>query len=143
MVDRRKKVEELMEGFMSIKYRTAHAARAVKCDANITPAQWGVVMYLRRGTCTIKDIAAAFSITGPAATQLVNGLVKNGYVVRESDRLDRRMVLLTLSKEAKGHMETMRRLATRQFLKIFKVLNDKEFEQYCVLHKKIVTGFTQ
>lgn len=144
MTDRKKQVEELMEGFMSLKHRAALKKRAAKTGPRITPAQWSVVMYLRNhGACTVKDIAAAFSITSSAATQLVDGLVKSGYVSRKASARDRRAVELTLSRKTFEHVEAMKKMAVAEFLQLFKALSDEEFKQYCALNKKITAGFMQ
>lgn len=144
MASRKEKVEELMEGFMSLKHRAVLTARAGKTGPRITPAQWGVVMFMRNhAACTVKEIAKAFSVTSSAATQLVDGLVKSGYVVRKVDARDRRSVILTLSRKTMEHMEVMKRMAVAEFMELFKALSDKEFNQYCALNKKIVRGLSE
>lgn len=129
---------------MSLKHRAVLTAKAGKNGPRITPAQWGVVMFIRnRTTCTVKDIAQTFSITSSAATQLVDGLVKSGYVKRQTDAKDRRAVALTLSKTMRDHVAAMKRMATREFMRLFKVLSEKEFNQYCALSRKIVQGLSR
>lgn len=49
------------------------------------------------GPLTISRLAAGTETTGPAATQLVNGLVIAGYVTREPNGADKRSVLVTLT----------------------------------------------
>ena len=74
-------------------------------------------------------------------TQLVDGLVRNGYLARESSPEDRRIVTLTLSKKSKSRIEQMKKQAIQKFLKIFEMLNEGEFDQYhLALNKKIVRG---
>jgi DNA-binding MarR family transcriptional regulator len=142
MRDRRKQVEEMMEGFMALKHRMAFDRRLSASKSRITPAQWGVVVYIRNhAACTVKDIATAFSMTSSAATQLVEGLVKKGFIERKPLESDRRSVALTLSKKTHQHMRAMREIAAERFLELFKTLTDKEFEQYCVLHRKMVQSF--
>lgn len=93
-----------------------------------------------RGESTVKDVAKALGITSSAATQLVDGLVSSGYVNRKTDEEDRRAVALTLSKKTKEHVNKMKKQGIQKFLTLFKVLNDKEFNQYLELNKKIVHG---
>ncbi len=138
MTSRKHNVEELLEGFMSLKHRTAFSARGSARSPRITPSQWGVVMYIRaHASCTLKDVARTFSITSSAATQLVDGLVKSGYVTRTMDPHDRRAIALDLSAKTRTHVEAMKRAAVKDFLKVFEVLSQKEFEQYCALSKKL------
>jgi DNA-binding MarR family transcriptional regulator len=115
--------------------------RSVKMP-RITPSQWGVLMFIeQQGESMIKDVAKALGITSSATTQLVEGLVASGYLMRETHAKDRRTVTLILSKKTKGQVEKMKSRSLQEFLKIFEALNDKEFNQYLLLNKKIVHGF--
>ena len=139
MTNRKQKIEELMENFQSPKRTMVfHATPSMKIP-RITPSQWGVLMFaLQRGESTVKDVAKALGITSSAATQLIDGLVVNGYVTRGELTEDRRKVTLTLSNKTKKQVEKMKKQALQKFLKFFEVLNDKEFDQYILFNKKIV-----
>jgi DNA-binding MarR family transcriptional regulator len=50
-----------------------------------------------QGPLTIAQLAAATETTNAAATQLVNGLVRAGYVTRERSANDRRSVVVALT----------------------------------------------
>jgi DNA-binding MarR family transcriptional regulator len=50
-----------------------------------------------QGPLTIAQLAAAAETTNAAATQLVNGLVRAGYVTRERCANDKRSVVVTLT----------------------------------------------
>jgi MarR family transcriptional regulator, organic hydroperoxide resistance regulator len=50
-----------------------------------------------QGPLTIAQLAAAAETTNAAATQLVNGLVRAGYVTRERSANDKRSVVVTLT----------------------------------------------
>jgi DNA-binding MarR family transcriptional regulator len=108
----------------------------------ITPSQWGVLMFIEEhGKSTVVDVAKALNITSSATTQLVDGLVASGYVMRETQIKDRRAVVLTLSKKTKTVVDKMKKKALQNFLNFFEVLNDKEFDQYILLNKKITERF--
>jgi len=111
---------------------------------DITPAQMLVLhMMKHRGTSSVKDVAEALGITSSAATQLVDGLVKSGYVERETNTSDRRMVTLTLSEKSAAHMEVMKKQFFPEILKVFDVLTDTELEQLVALHRKVAESFRQ
>lgn len=142
MENRKKKIEELMENFQSLKHHMAFRFIGSSKTPRITPSQWGVLMLIeQRGENTIKDVAEALGITSSATTQLVDGLVKNEYVVRETQTKDRREVRLTLSKKTKTQVGKMNKQILQRFLKFFEVLNDKEFNQYFTLNKKIIQNY--
>jgi DNA-binding MarR family transcriptional regulator len=61
-------------------------------------------MLVHVGPQSIKDMAVRFSMTPSAATQLVNGLVKDGYLVRTENIWDRRKVGVDLTVKGKKHL---------------------------------------
>jgi DNA-binding MarR family transcriptional regulator len=139
MKDRKKKVEELLVDLQSLKHAMTFRIAGRANVPRITPSQWGVLMLIKKsGESTVKDVAEALGITSSAATQLVDGLVSSGYLMRETYAEDRRSVKLTLSKKTKTHVDKIKKRGIHKFLKFFEVLNDKEFDQYILLNKKIV-----
>lgn len=144
MTDRKQKIKELMEGFHSLKRSMAFRHTESIKTPRITPSQWGVLMMMGgRGKSTVKDVAEALNISSSAATQLVDGLVESKYVVREEHLEDRRKVTLTLSAKTKKQIAKMKDQGIKHFLELFEVLNDKEFDQYISLNKKIVERLTK
>ncbi len=142
MTNRKQKIEELLTDLQSLRrtmmLRTAGSTKLPR----ITPSQWGVLMFIeQRKKSTVKDVAETLGISSSAATQLVDGLVASKYLMRETYAGDRRTVTLTLSKKSKKQVNKMKKQALQKFLKFFEVLNDKEFNQYTLLNKKIVKRF--
>jgi DNA-binding MarR family transcriptional regulator len=139
MINRKQKIEELIENLHSLKRAMVFGASGDMNIPRITPSQWGVLMFIeQRDGTTVKDIANALEITSSAATQLVDGLVVSRYVARKTSENDRRTVILTLSKNTKTQVDKMKKKALEKFLNFFEVLNDQEFDQYVMLNKKIV-----
>ena len=143
MASRTQQVAALLEGFASLRRSmTSHHHHSTDLP-RITPSQWGVVMLIQqRGESSVKDIAHELHISSSAATQLIDGLVASGYVVREEHAQDRRAVTLTLSTKTKRQVAKMKERMMHNFLEIFAVLGDTEFKQYCALQKKIVERFS-
>lgn len=139
MSNRKQKVEELLESFSSLRRVMAFHPISIEKMPRITPSQWGALMLIEhQGESTVKDVARALGITSSAATQLIDGLVASGYVTRKTHAEDRRVVTLTLSSTTKKHINVMKKEVLQKFLKFFEVLNNKEFNQYILLNKKIV-----
>jgi DNA-binding MarR family transcriptional regulator len=142
MNNRKQKVEELMEGMHSLSRRVAFRSSHFAKMPKITPSQWGALMIIEgSGESTVKDVARAQGVTSSAATQLIDGLVKSGYVLRKTYTKDRRILKLTLSKKTKTQVNKMKKEAVQNFLMLFETLSDKEFNQYILLNKKIVEKF--
>jgi DNA-binding MarR family transcriptional regulator len=74
----------------------------------------------------MRDVAAHFSITPPAATLLVDGLVTNKFLKRLVDARDRRAVRITLT--TKGRQLLTRGVEDRmqKIKEVFSVLDEKE-----------------
>jgi DNA-binding MarR family transcriptional regulator len=142
MSNRKQKIENFLKDLQSLKHAMAFRMAGPAKIPRITPSQWGVLMIIKESVeSTVKDVAKSLGITSSAATQLVDGLVKSGYLIRKTSTLDRRIVKLTLSKKTKTQVDKMKKQGIQKFLKIFEVLSDEEFDQYLALSKKIVQGF--
>ncbi len=107
--------------------------------ASITHAQWAVLgILMETEKMALKEIAKALNITSSAATQLVDGLVINGYLQRVTDPSDRRAFHVSIAKKYQMHMHKMKSKAVDQFTAVFTALTDAELVQFAKLHKKIV-----
>lgn len=110
----------------------------------VTLAQWGVLAILQQNqSASVKEIAKGLSITSSAATQLTDGLVKKGFVLRTQNKDDRRIITLTLSEQTRKQVEQMHNESVNIFTKLFESLTDKEFEQFFNLHVKVLKGINK
>jgi len=94
----------------------------------------------RRDNTNIKEIADNLNVTSSAATQLVDGLVKNGYLKRLSDENDRRAIKLILTEKTKKQAAEIKTKFRQKFASMFEVLNDKELAEYYKLNRKIISN---
>ena len=142
MTNRTQKVKDLMESLGSLRRHMVFPPIHSVQPARVTPAQRGLLLLIEeRGQSTVKDAARALGISSSAATQLVDGLVANGYVVRAEDASDRRKVTLTLSKETTKQVAQIKKQVLQNMLKLFAGLDDRELDQFILLNKKIVARF--
>jgi len=94
--------------------------------------------YVRdHGRPTMRDIAAHFSITPPAATLLVEGLVANRMLRRIVEAKDRRTVRVALTAKGKTYLDAGVRYRTKKIKEMFSVLNEKEYEELVRILQKI------
>jgi len=63
----------------------------------VTVEQFQILRLVRRGSCSISEVAEARNISRPAVSQGVEGLVKKGLLTRVERAQDRRYVELALS----------------------------------------------
>lgn len=138
-MSRKDKVETLIANFQPLRLAMTLPTTQYKGMPRITSSQWVVLLLVEQfDGSTVKDVAKAIAITSSAATQLIDGLVNNGYIEREPHPKDRRAVTLTLSEKMKGRVDKMKKDILQKYLTFFEVLSEKEFDQYILLNKKIV-----
>lgn len=130
-----------MESFQTLHRSAKFTPPGFDDSAPITPSQWKALVVLEgRESSNLKDVAQMLGVTSSAATQLVDGLVANGYVIRKEDESDRRKMTITISDKTKQQIKHMKERGARQFLELFEVLTDEEFDQFLALHAKVIQG---
>ena len=107
---------------------------------SLAPSQW-LVLHLvgRTHGIGVKELAAALEITSSAATQLVDGLVKKGLLLRQPSEEDRRALRLSLPEESRKRIEIMMEHRLTRAVDIFGVLDDAEFQTLLDLLNKVIT----
>lgn len=144
MINRKDKTLELMEIFRDLHKSSKFKLMGHKNCPPVTLAQWGVLAILQQNqSASVKEIAKGLNITSSAATQLTDGLVKKGFVLRTQNKDDRRKLTLTLSEKTRKQVEQMHAESVNIFTKLFDSLSDKEFEQFFNLHVKVLKGINK
>lgn len=140
-MDRKKTIDEIVEGVNSIKRKMAHEARCFFTNSEITQTQWMVVKFINeQESANIKDLAENLDVTSSAITQLADSLVKNGYLERSNDINDRRAIKLVLTEKAKKQLALNKSKFWQNFASMFEELSDHELEVYCEINKKIISN---
>ncbi len=106
----------------------------------ITHSQFFVLAIIERHkSIGIKEISKKLNISSSAATQLVDGLAENGYVVRKSNLKDRRALHLELSTKGQKRVIGLKNKHMKTIATLFDALSYTELETYLALHKKILS----
>ncbi len=138
MASRTKILEELFESFQTIKRNLVMCPKSMHQSHRITPSQWALVRIIaQKKQSTVKELAQLLSISSSAATQLIDGLVKEGFVIRKESIQDRRSTLLTLTPETEEKLLEMKKEALSQLNLMFEILSDEELKSYLELNQKI------
>lgn len=107
--------------------------------SNISPAKMIMLVSIHdHGQCKIKTLARERSISPPTATGLIDRLVKAGYVKRDSDPEDRRVVMVSLTKKGEKLVRDFLSTVQHRWRNILVHLTSKEQHQYLNIVKKIV-----
>lgn len=122
------KVIEVMPVIMKefLKQQTADFYKT-----KITLPQFAVIEALRmRGECKMTELARLINVTTAATTGIIDRLVKAGYVVRESDPKDRRVVDVKVTAKGIKIVDRAKEDRRQMIMKIFGVVSRSEREQY-------------
>jgi len=140
MDDRRKLVEKIIENIFAIKHKIAAEIHFFFDEIQITHSQWLVLHLVKKnGTISIKDLANLLDITSSAATQIVDGLVDKGLLIRKRNPDDRRTLKIELSEKFKNQFDSIKNKSFKTLSLLFDALNDDELLKYCELNDKIVS----
>jgi len=86
----------------------------------------------------MRDVAEFLFVTPPAATLLIDGLVKEGFLTRIIDEKDRRAVRVRITAAGIALLARGAKEAMRQVAEVFSVLSGKERSELVVLLEKVV-----
>jgi DNA-binding MarR family transcriptional regulator len=125
-MSRNEELAGILEEVMFLKRRMAHDMPG-RDSCGISPAQRGVLMFLHHSSgIGITELATKLGVSKSAATQLVEGLVESGHILREVNSEDRRSVRLRLSEKSVTQFRTIRDNQLGHFGTLFAALDDSE-----------------
>ncbi len=101
----------------------------------ISIQQFRTMAVLRRGSRSLGELATLHEVTPPAVSRLISTLVERGWVQRESDPDDRRLVVLTLTTEGEAVWNT---LAQRSATHLASLLSELTAEERQALDSALV-----
>ena len=74
---------------------------------DISVEQFHILRHVRRGMCSVSELAAAKNISRPAISQAVDTLVHKGWLTRVQSTEDRRYVELALTAAGNALLDTV------------------------------------
>lgn len=136
------KVQKLMESILNIQRVFSSVKHNFLEKNGVSRSQMIILYFLDAHTkVSMKEIAIYLNTTNGAATQLVDGLVKYGYLERVSEPEDRRVVKLQFT--GAGYKKFLQfREQHLEFVKsVFSELTEKEMDTLIKLQEKILNKF--
>jgi len=105
---------EILAGIFAELVRKSSSARESQGSDDITPSLIQCLQHIYlHGPSSIRKIATGLSITFPAASQLVDRLVKKGLATREEGKEDRRFASVNLTDEGRAVVLEARAVRSR------------------------------
>jgi DNA-binding MarR family transcriptional regulator len=137
MTNRKKIIEDLLQNMHAMRHKLMIGYTANR-EMVITPSQGFVLRFVaKNSSANVKAVTQALNTTSSATTQLVDGLVEKGYLIRRVDSKDKRITTLLLSLKAKKLFKEFEEKSLQKMTTLFDVFTDRELTQYATLNKKI------
>jgi DNA-binding MarR family transcriptional regulator len=137
-MDREQRIQSIIENLAKCQ---RPALSAVRKASGLSHAQLGMLYLLfYHKQASVKETADYLGVTKSAVTQLADPLADKGFVVRQNDQEDRRIVRMSLT--AAGAQE-LKKLAKHKFDGIRSAidsLDDREIERLQALLQKATLG---
>jgi DNA-binding MarR family transcriptional regulator len=136
-MDRKSQIDTTLQCLQTIKQKMLSKHLTIFKTNPISYSQWIVLhMIAHSEGIGVKELSQLLNISSSAATQLVDGLVKKGYLIREPNPADRRALKIHLSEDTRSLLSASR----KKIYSLFDVLSDEELAQFCDLTMRIINA---
>jgi DNA-binding MarR family transcriptional regulator len=108
--------------------------------AGLSESEYVVLQHLRRGPLSVADVGECLFISHSAASRAADRLVRDGYVRREENRVDRRQKVLSLTDEGTTLATSLEAMLASGVEPMLTILTDVEREQFRRLLLKMITA---
>ncbi|MDN4076099.1 MarR family winged helix-turn-helix transcriptional regulator [Fictibacillus terranigra] len=106
----------------------------------LTIDQQMTLSYIKRfGSCTTTELAEAFCVNKSAITAIVTRLNEKGYIHRDRDEKDRRIVYLRLTEEGEKVFQWADEKVFEVVSPYLKIFSEEEIETFLKLYEKLAS----
>ena len=139
MPNKQATVEELVSHMFIMgrlmRNKMQHKVHSGQC----TMIEFETLKYVKDvGQPHMRDVAKAFHVTPPAATLMIDGLVKAKFLERVLDPKDRRSVRVAITSKGRKLLERGIANKVREMKKLFGILTPAERTHFVTAIKKII-----
>jgi len=128
----------LLKARLSKRYAALRDGAAQSAFHELTMPQCNVLTVVReRQAVTIKDLAEALQVSPPSASAMVDRLVDLGMVRREQSRVDRREVLVRISKQGEEAIDSFEAEMLVTIREILEQVGPETAQTWCDVYKRI------
>lgn len=100
------------------------------------------ILYDNNGKLTMKEISEGIHRSKSTVTQLVDKLLKAGYVKKESDVEDKRFSYIILTEKGLSIKKDFKEISENVINKFFEGFNEEEIENLLLLLDRVINNFT-
>ncbi|GBG07948.1 hypothetical protein B1748_17475 [Paenibacillus sp. MY03] len=110
-------------------------------DVQVTSTQMFMLHFIREsGSCRLTALAEKLDVQPGAVTAMIDRLGKSGYVTRENDAKDRRVIRVRLTEAGEDIIKKSHELRKEIVAKYMESLSSAEVETVTVLMEKLVAS---
>ncbi|RNB57017.1 MarR family transcriptional regulator [Brevibacillus gelatini] len=132
-------IDRLQEAFRTIM-RTLGPQMAEPVPG-LTGAQFYILNQLeQRQRCTVGELADSMMVKPSAITAMIDRLDKHGYVSRDRNEEDRRVVHISLLEPGKKILAQAKQARLETLRQLFSHLSEEECEQFVHLFEKLAAA---
>jgi DNA-binding MarR family transcriptional regulator len=114
----------------------------LKAGLTITPFQFGVLSIIKHQPATLAEIAKKLGIKPPSAVPYIDGLEKQGLIVKNTVAKDRRKIQLKTTPKGQKLIKTITKdRPTDTLNRAFQKLSQKEQDQLVSILRKLSDNF--
>jgi len=139
-------MESYLERFqkaMDLVHKKVNSEVIEKLPAGITPPQIMMLFRLYKlGLCKLSQLAECLEVKPSSITVMIDRLEKSGYVARQSDPNDRRIVLVQLTDKGHEVLKETGKLRDQALEPLVKDLTEAELVTLVETFEKITSKFT-
>lgn len=106
----------------------AHLHAIASEEFEVTVEQFHILRHIREGGTSVSELAKKKRISRPAVSQIVDALVKRGFVRRTVNAQDRRQILLELTDAGNTLLDAISLKTRCWMLELFSPLTPDELE---------------
>lgn len=110
-------------------------------DECVNPIQVHALLLIeQQPSLNMTQLAKSLHMTSPSATALVNRLTRQSLVARRHDRLNRKLVRLTLTPAGRRMIQHMDELHAKIVNDMFGHLDEQQLKSLITLHHAMLSG---
>jgi DNA-binding MarR family transcriptional regulator len=137
--DREELLQNIFSTFSGIQ-RLMHARFQRTFEhAKVAPSQLQLLFIIECSQpINLKELASKMYMTPGAITQLIEGLVTEGYIARKQDDNDRRIVYVSLAAEGRKKIAELKKTKQHMFEQVMSSLDDEELRLFLKVQQKML-----
>ena len=136
---RQKLIEEFVAGSLKIK-RFFEQISTISLEEKIaTMLQMQALEYLNNNHgSTVSELAQNLFVSSSSTAQLTDRLVTSGWIKRENDKSDRRIIRLILTSKGEEELSGMRKKRVEKLNGLLSYLSDHDLSEMVRIQTKLV-----